>query len=64
MSTTHELHRGMVFRHDGHLFPLLDYSVSQSGKQRPTGRGADASGVIAHEPLFIKNGDRIRVRLE
>src|SRR3990170_173773 len=36
MSSTHELHRGMVFRHDGQLFTLLDFSVSQSGKQRPT----------------------------
>ena len=36
MSSTHELHRGMVFRHDGQLFSLLDFSVSQSGKQRPT----------------------------
>jgi len=36
MSSTHNLHRGMVFRHDGQLFTLLDFSVSQSGKQRPT----------------------------
>lgn len=36
MSSTHDLQRGMVFRHDGQLFTLLDFSVSQSGKQRPT----------------------------
>ena len=36
MSSTHNLHRGMVFRHEGQLFTLLDFSVSQSGKQRPT----------------------------
>lgn len=36
MSSTHNLHRGMVFRHDGQLFTLLDFSVAQSGKQRPT----------------------------
>ena len=36
MSSTHDLRRGMVFRHEGQLFTLLDFSVSQSGKQRPT----------------------------
>ncbi len=36
MSTTHDLRRGMVIRHAGHLYTILDFNVAQSGKQRPT----------------------------
>ena len=36
MSLTEGLHRGMVIRHEGQLFSVLDFRVAQSGKQRPT----------------------------
>ena len=36
MSLTEGLHRGMVIRHEGQLFSVLDFWVAQSGKQRPT----------------------------
>ncbi len=36
MSLTHDLHKGMVIRHQGELFTVLDYRVAQTGKMRPT----------------------------
>ncbi|HUU98317.1 MAG TPA: elongation factor P [Phycisphaerae bacterium] len=36
MSVADELHKGMVIRHEGQLFTVLDYRVAQSGKQKPT----------------------------
>ena len=36
MSSTEHLHRGAVIRHQGQLFTILDFWVSQSGKQKPT----------------------------
>lgn len=36
MSLTHDLRRGMVLRHEGQLFTVLDWTVAQTGKQRPT----------------------------
>jgi elongation factor P len=36
MSVTHGLRKGMVIRHAGDLFTVLDYAVVQSGKQKPT----------------------------
>jgi elongation factor P len=36
MSLTHDLHKGMVIRHRGELFTVLDYRVAQTGKMRPT----------------------------
>jgi len=36
MSQTTNLHRGMVLRHEGHLFTVLDFHQIQKGKQKPT----------------------------
>ena len=36
MSTTDQLRRGMVLRHQGNLYTVLDFWTAQSGKQRPT----------------------------
>jgi elongation factor P len=36
MSLTDDLRRGMVVRHEGHLFIVLDFRVAQTGKQKPT----------------------------
>ena len=36
MSLTTGLHKGMVIRHEGQLFSVLDFRVIQTGKQRPT----------------------------
>ncbi len=36
MSLTEGLRRGMVLRHDGQLYQVLDFSTAHSGKQRPT----------------------------
>ena len=36
MSLTDDLRRGMVVRHEGHLFTVLDFKVAQTGKQKPT----------------------------
>ncbi len=36
MSQTDQLHKGMVIRHEGHVYTVLDYRVAQTGKQRPT----------------------------
>jgi elongation factor P len=36
MSLTEDLHKGMVIRHEGQIFTVLDFKVAQTGKQRPT----------------------------
>ncbi len=36
MSLTDELHKGMVIKHEGQLFTVLDWKLAQTGKQRPT----------------------------
>ncbi|UCE58250.1 MAG: elongation factor P [Phycisphaerales bacterium] len=36
MSHTEGLHKGMVIRHEGQLFTVLDYQQIQKGKQKPT----------------------------
>jgi elongation factor P len=36
MSRTDELHRGMVIRHEGHLYTVEDYRIARTGKQKPT----------------------------
>jgi elongation factor P len=36
MSLTDELHKGMVIRHEGHLYTVVDYNIAQTGKQKPT----------------------------
>ncbi len=36
MSLTEDLHKGMVIRHEGQLFTVLDFKVAKTGKQRPT----------------------------
>ena len=36
MALTEDLRKGMVIRHEGQLFAVLDYHIAQSGKQRPT----------------------------
>ncbi len=36
MSLTEDLRKGMVIRHEGQLFAIVDYHIAQSGKQRPT----------------------------
>ena len=36
MSTTQAIHKGMVIRHDGHLYTITDYSTAQTGKQKAT----------------------------
>jgi elongation factor P len=36
MSLMDQLHKGMVIRHDGQLFTVLDYQLAQTGKQKPT----------------------------
>jgi len=36
MSQTAQLHRGMVIRHEGHLYSIIDFQVVQAGKQKPT----------------------------
>ncbi len=36
MSQTEGLHKGMVIRHEGQLYTVLDYHSIQKGKQRPT----------------------------
>ena len=126
MARTDQLHKGMVIRHQGELFSILDYKVAQTGKQKPTvhvklrslksGHTGDrtldelgkieevpaetrqmqylyasghehvfmdtspvehaggstnvykeaklASGFVVQVPLFIKNGDKIRVSTE
>jgi len=36
MSQGDQLHKGMVIRHEGELFTVLDYQLAQTGKQKPT----------------------------
>ena len=36
MSKTEQLRKGMVIRHEGEEFVILDYKAVQSGKQKPT----------------------------
>jgi len=36
MSQTEQLRKGMVIRHEGHLYTVTEFSVAQSGKQKPT----------------------------
>ncbi len=36
MSVTDQLHKGLVLRHEGELFTILDHRLSQTGKQKPT----------------------------
>jgi len=36
MSAVEQLHKGMVIRHEGQLFTVLDFRTVQSGKQKPT----------------------------
>ena len=36
MSVADQLRKGMVIRHEGQLFTVLDYHVAQTGKQKPT----------------------------
>ncbi len=36
MSLTDNLHKGMVIRHEGQLFTVLDYRTARKGKQKPT----------------------------
>jgi elongation factor P len=69
MSQTENLHRGAVIRHQGHLYTLLDYRVSQSGKMKPTvhlklrdlksgntgERSLDELGKVEEVPTEIRN---------
>lgn len=36
MSTIEQLRKGMVLRHEGHQYMVLDFFSAQSGKQKPT----------------------------
>ena len=36
MSSVEQLHRGMVLRHEGRTYMLMDFFTAQSGKQKPT----------------------------
>jgi len=36
MSVTDDLHKGMVIRHEGELYTVLDFNVAQTGKQKAT----------------------------
>jgi len=36
MSSIEQLRKGMVLRHEGHLYAVLDFGTAQSGKQKPT----------------------------
>ncbi|MFQ5502917.1 MAG: elongation factor P [Phycisphaerae bacterium] len=36
MSLTDRLHKGMVIRHEGHLYSVLDFNLAQTGKQKAT----------------------------
>ncbi len=36
MSVTHDLHKGMVIRHEGQLYTVLDFRMAQTGKQKAT----------------------------
>ncbi|HUU82367.1 MAG TPA: elongation factor P [Phycisphaerae bacterium] len=36
MSLAEGLHKGMIIRHEGHLYTIVDYHIARTGKQRPT----------------------------
>ena len=36
MALTDDLHKGMVIRHEGQLYTILDFTVAQTGKQKAT----------------------------
>lgn len=36
MSLAEGLHKGMIIRHEGHLYTVEDYSIARTGKQKPT----------------------------
>ncbi len=36
MSLTDDLHKGMIIRHEGHLYTVEDYKLARTGKQKPT----------------------------
>lgn len=36
MSSTHDLHKGMVIRHEGLLYTVLDFNMTHTGKQKAT----------------------------
>ncbi|HVP10207.1 MAG TPA: hypothetical protein VMV94_03365, partial [Phycisphaerae bacterium] len=36
MSSAELLHKGMVLRHEGRLYMVMDFFTAQSGKQKPT----------------------------
>ncbi len=36
MSQVEQLRKGMVLRHEGHLFTVVEFHTAQSGKQKPT----------------------------
>ncbi len=36
MSRTEDFHKGMVIRHEGELYTILDFNVAQTGKQKAT----------------------------
>ena len=36
MSQTEQLRKGMVIRHEGHLYTVVDFHTAQTGKQKPT----------------------------
>ena len=36
MSLTENLHRGAAIRHQGHVYTILDFKTSHSGKMKPT----------------------------
>jgi len=36
MSVSEHIHKGMVIRHEGQVYTVLDYRIAQTGKQKPT----------------------------
>ncbi len=36
MPVSHRLHKGMIIRHEGELFTVLDHTLTQTGKQKAT----------------------------
>jgi elongation factor P len=36
MSSAEQLRKGMVIRHEGHLYMVMDHGLAQQGKQKPT----------------------------
>ena len=36
MSLAEGLHKGMIIRHEGHLYTVEDYHIARTGKQKPT----------------------------